>query len=81
MDVFVRMNLDSIGEENKNYVSPIRTLSLQMEKNLVPTSIRFNEKEVQWQIVSSSSKSEPESSETKSSKFSENTDDFIHLSI
>lgn len=64
MDVFVRMSLDSLGENAKIPTLPVRELFVKLEGNLVPVSVRFNETDVTWNYVSQMLPTQPESPKT-----------------
>lgn len=51
LDVFVRMNLNVLQEDEKK-ASPIRELGVWIDEGLAPVSVRFNEEEVAWSAFS-----------------------------
>ena len=48
VDVFARMNLTPLLKGFRQSLKPVQELNVQLEGNLVPISVRFNEKELTW---------------------------------
>ncbi|MBQ9454355.1 MAG: hypothetical protein IJU53_01645 [Thermoguttaceae bacterium] len=48
VDVFARMNLTPLLKSFRQSLKPVHELNVQLEGNLVPISVRFNETELEW---------------------------------